>query len=172
MQAAEPLQTLARAQAVVRTLDGDMSGNITVNLADGTYRLSQPLQFGPQDSGTNGYDVIWTGPADGGAVVSGAEQITGGTLHDPAKNIWAAPVPAGLQTRQIYVNGMRATLAAGEPPVALAETATGYVAASSVYARPMTTYTMPAKRNATFEAPAAAPSTRPRPTKMSAPTSL
>src|ERR1700738_324707 len=49
--------------------------------------------------------------------------------------------------------------------------ATGYAAASSVYARPIQTYTNPAKRKATFDAPAAAPSTNPKPTKISAPTS-
>ena len=49
--------------------------------------------------------------------------------------------------------------------------ATGYVAASSVYASPMQTYTTPANRKATFEAPAAHASTKPNPTKMSAPTS-
>src|SRR5579884_3819682 len=49
--------------------------------------------------------------------------------------------------------------------------ATGYAAASSVYARPTQTYTSPANKNATFDAPAAAPNTRPSATKISAPTS-
>src|SRR5436305_10545182 len=51
---ARPVKTLARAQAVVRGLNGDMSGDITVTLADGYYRLSKPLILTAADSGTYG----------------------------------------------------------------------------------------------------------------------
>jgi hypothetical protein len=48
--------------------------------------------------------------------------------------MWAATVPAGLQTRQLYVNGTRAPVAQGAPPVALTQTAGGFTAASDSYA--------------------------------------
>ena len=38
----QPVQTLQRAQPMVRGLDGNMSGDITVQLADGYYRLPRP----------------------------------------------------------------------------------------------------------------------------------
>ena len=102
-----PLRTLARAQMVVRSLNRNMTANITVYLADGTYRLSKPLAFGPLDSGSNGYDVVWTAAPTATAVISGAERITGWRLSDLSKGIWVANVPRTLRTRQIYVNGAR-----------------------------------------------------------------
>ena len=128
----QAVRTLARAQQVVRSLDGNMTGDITVELASGTYRLSQPLAFGAQDSGTNGYDVVWTAAPGARPVLSGATRITGWRLSDPAKDIWAAPAPAGLQTRQLYVDGVRADVASGPLPVKLTPTATGYTASSAV----------------------------------------
>ena len=129
-----PFRTLAHAQSVVRSMNQNMSRNINVILEHGTYRLSQPLQFGPQDSGTNGHDVVWKGAGGQTAIISGAQHITGWKLSDSTHNIWSAHVPNGLQTRQIYVNGMRATLAAGPAPVKLTRTSSGYKAASSTMA--------------------------------------
>jgi hypothetical protein len=123
--------TVGRAQHLVRSLDSDMHSDITVRLESGTYRLAQPLTLGAQDSGTNGYNVVWTAAPGAHPVLSGADQVTGWHLSDPAKNIWAASVPAGLQTRQFYVNGVRADVASGPLPVKLTPTATGYTASST-----------------------------------------
>ena len=128
-----PLRTLARAQDVVRTLDTDMHGDITVELS-GTYRLSAPLTLGAGDSGTNGYEVVWTAAPGAHPVLSGAKQITGWHESDPGKGIWAAPAPAGLNTRQLYVDGVRAQPAGGPAPVTLTPTSTGYTASSDVMA--------------------------------------
>ena len=129
-----PLRTVAQAQAVVRSLDTNMRGDITVELESGTYRLSAPLTLGAADSGTNGHDVIWTAAPGAHPVLSGGTQITGWHESDPAKDIWAAPVPAGLDTRQLYVNGVRAQPASGPAPVTLTPTSTGYTASSDVMA--------------------------------------
>ena len=43
MSDGQAVLTVQRAQRIVRSLDGDMHGNITVELASGTYRLSSPL---------------------------------------------------------------------------------------------------------------------------------
>jgi hypothetical protein len=127
----QAVRTVQRAQQIVRSLDGDMTGDITVELASGTYRLSQPLVLGAQDSGTNGYNVVWAAAPGAHPVLSGAKRITGWHLSDPAKGIWAAPAPAGLQTRQLYVNGVRADVASGPLPVKLTPTSTGYTASST-----------------------------------------
>jgi hypothetical protein len=123
--------TLGRAQQLVRSLDSDMGSDIRVELESGTYRLAQPLTLGAQDSGTNGYDVAWTAAPGAHPVVSGGQRVSGWRLTDPGKDIWAATVPAGLQTRQFYVNGVRADVASGPLPVKLTPTATGYVASST-----------------------------------------
>jgi hypothetical protein len=44
-------------------------------------------------------------------VISGAIRVRGWTLHDSRRHIYQARVPAGLATRQLYVNGRRAVRA-------------------------------------------------------------
>ena len=126
-----PLRSLSRARAIVQKFDRNMSGNITVYLEQGTYRLSQPLRLGAGDSGTHGHAVVWTAVPGQTAVISGATRVTGWKLSNKSRNIWAAPVARTLQTRQIYVNGMRSTLASGAAPVKLTRTRTGYTASSA-----------------------------------------
>ena len=125
-------ETLAQAQRQVESLDSDMHADITVRLESGIYRLTAPLSFGAKDSGSNGHDVIWAAAPGAHPVLSGGEQVTGWHLSDAGRNIWAATVPAGLATRQFYVNGIRADVAAGPLPVKLTPTATGYTASSTV----------------------------------------
>lgn len=54
-----PFETLKRAQEKVRELSPEMTGDIYVNLCGGTYYLDNPLSLDVQDSGMNGYDVIY-----------------------------------------------------------------------------------------------------------------
>ncbi|MGJ6968016.1 ricin-type beta-trefoil lectin domain protein [Streptosporangium sp. G11] len=99
------------AQTAVRALTGAMSGDIVVELAAGTYRLSAPLRLTAADSGNNGYTVKWQAAAGARPVISGARAVTGWSLADSGKNIWRANVGAGTDTRQLYVNGAIATRA-------------------------------------------------------------
>jgi len=126
--------SITEAQSKVRTLELDFNRDIDVLLANGTYRLSAPLTFDASDSGTNGHNVVWEAAPGAHPVISGGTQITGWHLSDASKNIWAAPAPAGLQTRQLYVDGVRAQRAAGPLPVTLTRTATGYTASSDIMA--------------------------------------
>lgn len=121
------------AQLKARTLDRNMSRDVEIVLAGGTYRLPAPLQLDAADSGTNGHDVVWhaANPADP-PVLSGGERITGWQRSDVDSDIWSAPAPAGLRTRQLYVDGVRAQRAAGPLPVTLQVTPTGYTASSAV----------------------------------------
>src|SRR5581483_880855 len=50
---------LATAQTQVRALAKWSPGDIDVDLSGGTYHLSHPLQFGPQDSGQHGHTVVY-----------------------------------------------------------------------------------------------------------------
>lgn len=129
-----PLKTFEGAQDTVRARNRTMTQDITVYLEQGTYRLSHAWRLTPRDSGRNGHDVVWTAPSGETSVISGAKRISNWTLSDPSKNIWSAPVPPSLRTRQIYVNGMRASLAAGPSPVKLKRIWKGYVATSPLMA--------------------------------------
>ncbi|GIF51402.1 hypothetical protein Afe04nite_59410 [Asanoa ferruginea] len=108
--AAQPC-SLSAAQTRVRSLVASMTGDIVVQLAGGVYRLSTPLRFTAADSGTNGYTVLWQAAPSAQPVISGARAVTGWTLADSGKNIWRANVGAGLDSRQLYVNGALATRA-------------------------------------------------------------
>jgi hypothetical protein len=127
--ASAPLKTLQKARDVVRGIDQSTSGEIRVNLADGTYRLSSPLTLNGTDSGTDGHSVVWVAASGAHPVISGGVQVTGWTKG--SGGIWSAPAPANLDTRQLYVNGVRATRATGALPIALKQTATGYTTAST-----------------------------------------
>ncbi|QQQ73964.1 RICIN domain-containing protein [Saccharothrix sp. 6-C] len=103
--------SLPGAQAAVRSRTGGMSGDIVVQLADGVYRLSEPLRLTAADSGTNGYRVQWQAAPSARPVISGARAVTGWSVVDAGRNIWRATVPAGTDSRQLYVNGAIATRA-------------------------------------------------------------
>ncbi|WP_414642086.1 ricin-type beta-trefoil lectin domain protein [Actinocrinis sp.] len=104
--------SLTQARSSVEAIDGNMTGNIVVQLAGGTYRLSAPLAFAAADSGSNGFTVTWQAASGQTPVLSGGQQITGWTLHDSANNIWSAPISTGVDSRQLYVDGALAPRAA------------------------------------------------------------
>ncbi|HJP79761.1 MAG TPA: fibronectin type III domain-containing protein [Pseudonocardiaceae bacterium] len=129
----QPLRTVQRAQALVRERDQNLTADLTVHLAPGTFRLSQPLTLTAADSGSNGHRVIWQG--SDGTVLSGGRQVTGWRPVPGRPGLYQAPAPAGLDnTRQLYVNGVREQRASGTVPVTLTATATGYTASAPTMA--------------------------------------
>ncbi|MEV6009331.1 fibronectin type III domain-containing protein [Streptomyces sp. NPDC051976] len=128
-----PVRTLEHARDLVRARDQHLSVDLTVHLAAGTYRLSAPLTLDARDSGSHGHRVVWQGT--GTTVISGGKQVTGWHQVSGHPGLWSAPAPHGLtDTRQLYVDGVRADRAAGQVPVTLTRTATGYTAASATLA--------------------------------------
>ncbi|GAA4463165.1 RICIN domain-containing protein [Phytohabitans houttuyneae] len=103
--------SLTQAQTTVRSLNDAMSDDIVVQLADGVYRLSAPLRFTADDSGSNGRTVVWQAAPSARPVISGARAVTGWSQVDAGRNIWRASVPTGMDARQLYVNGAVATRA-------------------------------------------------------------
>jgi hypothetical protein len=130
--------SLVGAQSVVRGMTATMTGDIVVELRGGTYRMGSTWSFtnGAHDSGTSGHRVVYSAYPGETPNISGAQQVTGWTLHDSSKNIWSAPVGTSLRTRELYVNGMRAQLAHGpsDPSGWGTPTSTGLVAPNSTMA--------------------------------------
>jgi hypothetical protein len=127
---ASPVLTLKRALELTRT-----SGERRITLRGGTYRLTAPLELLPSDSGTNGKDLIFAAAPGEHPVLSGAVRIDHWQESDPVRHLWSASVPATVSnSRQLYVNGLRATRTRGRVPSALTETPTGYTAADSTLA--------------------------------------
>ncbi len=131
-----PIKTLARARDLVRTMNANLTADLTVQLADGTYRLAAPLVLNALDSGSGGHRVIWTAAPGAHPVVSGGVRVTGWSVADAGRNLWSAPAPASLtNTRQLYIDQHRAARAAGRLPVSLTQTTAGYTASADTMSR-------------------------------------
>jgi hypothetical protein len=132
----KPIRSLSHARDLVRQLSQKMTGDVTVYLSGGIYRLAEPLTLEARDSGTNGHNIVYAAVGDERPVISGGVQLTGWKQVDATKNLWSAPAPAEVKdTRQFYVNGVRAQRARGLLPVSLTETSTGYTASSAMMAK-------------------------------------
>jgi hypothetical protein len=120
----------------VRTVNAGMTGDIVVYLRGGVYSLTSTFTLSDQDSGFNSYNVQYLSYPGETPVLSGGQAITGWVLHDSAKNIYKAHVGTSLDTRQLYVNGVRAIRARGEMnPAGFTKTSTGYsLPTSGLYA--------------------------------------
>ncbi|NOU63906.1 hypothetical protein GC096_07695 [Paenibacillus sp. LMG 31461] len=122
-----PFATLQKAQQVVREANDEMTGDIVVYLRGGRYTQSTTWQLNESDSGTEGNAVIYAAYGNEKPVIEGGRDITGWTLYDEEHDIYAASA-VNLETRQLYINGIRATRARMEGgltnPV---KNSTGYV---------------------------------------------
>src|SRR6185369_12156005 len=106
----QPLQTLARARDLVRTMNSAMQADITVYLRGGTYPLTSTVAFANADSGTNGFYVRYMAYPGERPLLTGGQPIRGWAVADAANNIYAASGVTSL-FRQLYVNGVKAVRA-------------------------------------------------------------
>ena len=102
---ARPFATIEKARQAVRAVNKNLAGDFVVVLRGGVYRLGHTLAFGPEDSGTNGHDVIYRAAPHEMAVLSGGRPITGWQA-DTGKR-WKAKTDLE-NFRQLYVGGVRA----------------------------------------------------------------
>lgn len=128
-----PFKSIDKARDVIRGINTNMVSNIIVYLREGTYTLAETLKFDSRDSGTNGYNVIYKNYDGEIPVISGGQNVTGWTLYDVENNIWEADVDASLETRQLYVNGIRGIRARSTTvfPVNAVANETGYTISDS-----------------------------------------
>lgn len=129
-----PFNTLTAGRNEARTRASSMSSDITIHLAAGTYDLTEPLTLSAQDSGQHGHKIVWVGSQNGASVISGGVTISGWQPPKDGSGIWTADVPAGLQTRQLYVDGTRAQLAQGAVPATLTPIPGDYDASNATMA--------------------------------------
>lgn len=74
-----PVRTIEKARQIVRTLNSDMQDNIVVFLRGGKYYLDAQVNFDGADSGTNGYDVVYTNYNGEEVEILAAKPVTGWT---------------------------------------------------------------------------------------------
>ncbi|MFB9278785.1 S-layer homology domain-containing protein [Cohnella cellulosilytica] len=145
-----PFRTLRRAQEAVRAINSDMTGDIIVYLRGGVFPVNDTWTLTAQDSGTNGYRIVYKAYPGEKPVLSGAKEIAGWSPLGDGSGIWAAAVPDVRDTRQFYINGKKGVLARGDeikvegwstvndPDMArhnLVETFTGYQGSLPVYSQ-------------------------------------
>ena len=105
-----PFATPLKAQGAVRELvRKGLKGNVRVLFRQGRYYLSEPLVFGPEDSGTAEHSITYAAyPGERAALVGGI-RLTSWSRYQG--EIWESPIPAGLAPRQLFENGRRLPLA-------------------------------------------------------------
>lgn len=113
-----PLATISGAQQAVRRLISEQprrQSPVVVAIRGGEYRLSEPIVFQPQDSGTPDCPIRYEAYGDEQPVFSGGRRIGG--WKQVAAGLWAARVPevkAGKwYFHQLFVDGRRAVRARG-----------------------------------------------------------
>jgi len=107
----KPFATLSRARDAVRELKkGGQTRDLVVLVRGGTYRLKEPLVFGPEDSGTEKFAITYAAASGEKPVLSGGRLITGWKKREG--NLWVAELPevkAGTWFfRQLFVDSARA----------------------------------------------------------------
>lgn len=122
---ASPFKTLVKARNAVRAINKTMTSDIAVYLRGGYYPLDAPLALDANDSGMNGHNIFYLNYQNEIPLISGGKVITGWVQDG---NKWKAHVGTAIQTRQLYVNGVRATRARSNGGLAGGQkTATGYI---------------------------------------------
>jgi hypothetical protein len=133
---AAPVATLERAVELARARMPVATGDVRIVLEQGVYRLGKPLLLGPENSGSNGHNLVFAAAPRSRVVISGAVRVTNWKRVDASRNVWQAAVPEGVKdSRQMYVDDVRATRTRGRLPVALTMTTDGYTAADGTMAK-------------------------------------
>ncbi len=108
-----PFATLARARDAVRRINREMTGDIVVYLRGGSYFLPEGVRFDVEDSGTNGYQVVYMAYQQEQPVLYGGPRIVGWEKY--RGGICRARLPESLRGRgdlwTLLENGRRSNLA-------------------------------------------------------------
>lgn len=116
-----PFNSIEQAQAAVRAVlqsPAPLATDIVVNIGGGTYQLTQALTFGAEDSGRDGHVVHYRAVPGEHPVISGGQALTNwspvanpGISLAPGAQLWETSVDPSLDSRQLYIDGARATRA-------------------------------------------------------------
>lgn len=128
---------LTAARDAIRAINTNMTGDIVVYLRGGVYPLTNGFTLEENatnhDSGTGGYAIIYMAYPGETPVFSGGITVTNWALYNAATNIWRAYVGTNVNSRQLYVNGVRAIRARGPvDPSGFTRTATGFTTTSAM----------------------------------------
>ncbi len=107
----KPFATIQKATEAVRyVLQSRQHADITVYLDGGVYQLEEPINFKPEDSGRDDFQVIYKAIEGEKPIISGGVQFNNWEESEPG--LWVAKVPPvkgkSLIFRELFVDGDRA----------------------------------------------------------------
>ncbi len=110
----EPFATLTHAHDAVRQIKKRTSESITVHVRGGTYYLSEPIIFTPEDSSTEENPITYTSYENENVTISGAVklELNWSAYKDGIMKAEVPEVKKGkLSFTQLFINGRRQHLA-------------------------------------------------------------
>ncbi len=92
-----PLATLTAARDAIRKLkaQGPLAAPVKVMVADGTYRITEPVVFEPADSGTKEYPIQYAAAPGARPLFTGGRALTG--FQAGPDGVWVTEVFADLR---------------------------------------------------------------------------
>ena len=107
-----PFQSIQAARDAIREngWNDNMKGDLIVWLAGGTYYVEEPIVFGPDDSGSNGYSIIYQAIPGEVPNLNGGVQVTGWEKWDENPNVYVADLDRDTKLRNLFVNGQAAKM--------------------------------------------------------------
>jgi hypothetical protein len=112
----KPFATIEHARDVIRTISPNMQDPIEVIIHGGTYYISQPIKFGANDSGQNGYDIIYRA-ADGETPIFSGGVNVANWEKVPDTSLYKTTLQNPKSFRQMYLNGVRTQRAVSQMQV-------------------------------------------------------
>ncbi|OYY20800.1 MAG: hypothetical protein B7Y05_02290 [Polynucleobacter sp. 24-46-87] len=105
----KPFNTINRARAVVSNDKARGQCTINVNIKSGTYVLSEAINFGPDDSGSDQYPVVYQADPSNSApvVISGGIEVNDLACSGGSCTSTVSQWSAGTIARQFYVDDAR-----------------------------------------------------------------
>lgn len=111
-----PFMTIKKAKETAASISDSMSGDIVINIAGGTYRIDETLDFTNADSGKNGHSIIYRGDKDNKPVISGGRTVDNFRQSADYPGLYEAYLPdyEKYGIRELYVNDSKRFVAISE----------------------------------------------------------
>ncbi|MFA0964485.1 right-handed parallel beta-helix repeat-containing protein [Roseivirga sp. BDSF3-8] len=107
-----PFNDIQTALHSVQQMDDVNADTVTINLQAGTYSLQEPLRLASEVNNNGQFVLTIRALNPENTLISGGKKVDSWELHDATLNIYRADLNEhNSQTRQLYVNGQRATRA-------------------------------------------------------------
>ena len=104
--AAKPFATISKAKDHVRTLD-KTSGDIVVEIGEGTYKIIEAIVFDEKDSGSDNCTIHYVAAEGAEVILSGGNEVTGEWEYE-GKGVYSITYNRDKKLRSLYINGQRA----------------------------------------------------------------